>query len=105
MNYIIELQSKEHKTNNLDAFTKKKHVSHLTSAAQLVCSSTILGSALPCFFHAPCMKGTQDTMTEICLIQTYVTSGKSQIMERLSMNGANKFTPPISGSSKDIYCF
>jgi hypothetical protein len=24
MNYIIELQSKEHKTNNLDASTKKK---------------------------------------------------------------------------------
>jgi hypothetical protein len=38
MNYIIELQSKEHKTNNLDASTKKKHVSHLTSAARLACS-------------------------------------------------------------------
>ena len=42
MNFIIELQSKEHKTNNLDASTKKKHISHLTSAARLACSS-ILG--------------------------------------------------------------
>jgi hypothetical protein len=41
MNYIIELQSKEHKTNNLDASTKKKHVSHLTSAARLAWSQRI----------------------------------------------------------------